>query len=1123
MSPYLVPMKAPQSRICVLLFVSAFLCCRLLSAQGNGSITGKVTDGKGVPVPAASIQLSTLDRDQAAELLTDVDGSFRIESLPPGTYQLTVEIVGFVKFTKTGISLAANSSQPLEIRLEPLPRPPAGSLPQAAAKERVQAQEAPAFQTAEVTDLPGLGEFQQNLLLTEGDASAISPRQDNLLLVSGNSATLDAGNMNDPSFRRQLMDTARQMGFDLQQFSPGGDARGFGGAPGAVGNAGASGPLAGGGPGGGFGFGGMGGRGRGPGFRQPKIEGNVTEVFSNSALNARNYSLTGETLPKPVQIQNNFTLTLGGVLPFVKPQTNSQRGFMGRGGGQPGWTLSYSGSRNRSALDVLTTVPTDLERAGDFSQTYLQSLVLDPATGQRNLITQPVRLYMNPNDPSSGFTKISSVNPIAAQLLQFIPRANLPCAATMPCVNNYSLERSLPSSSDQVTANVTGLRLTPKDNFGATYSFRRGDSLNAAIFPGLDTTRNNFAQNIGISGSHFFQPRVIASWRITLNRTHIESSNGFAYSQNVEGALGITGVSQDPINWGPPTLSFTDYGNVALAAPALNNNQTFTISGGFFKIGTKHSLQAGADFSVAQRNSQSDNNGRGTYNFTGSATVLLDAQGRQVPGTGYDFADFLLGLPYSTSRRYVDPLVNPYGNAIYLRNRAWNMYAMDNWRANSNLTINYGLRYEYTGPSFEKYNRLVSLDETQDFKAVAQVFPDQTGSLSGQYYPRSLVYPDRNNLAPRVGIAWRPTAHSPFVIRAGYGIGYNAGGYWSIVAQLVNQAPFAITQNLVTNRSNPLSLQEGFPNNPDLTVLSTYAIDPNYKHAYAQQWNLDVQTQISRLYVLTLGYTGTKGTGLDVLRAPSSQASTGSYFIYQTNGGNLIYHGLNVLLTRRFSHGFNMTNSYTFSKSIDDSSGTVAQNDSDLDAERALSNQDQRHRFQSNVTYELPMGQNRLLFSSASTKVLNFVSGWTISGQVTLASGLPLTARYASSNGSVLGAALYNSLRPDAVGDPSLARDQRTVSQFFNTAAFAIPSGPYGNAGRNTITGPGTCLVNLVIRKSFRLDENNRRADFSWQVQNLFNHPNWAGVSTTINSLNFGQVTSVRAMRSMTMNLRIRF
>jgi len=320
-----------------------------------------------------------------------------------------------------------------------------------------------------------------------------------------------------------------------------------------------------------------------------------------------------------------------------------------------------------------------------------------------------------------------------------------------------------------------------------------------------------------------------------------------------------------------------------------------------------------------------------------------------------------------------------------------------------------------------------------------------------------------------------------------------------------------------------LTLRVGFPTNPSLTILNTYAIDPNYRPSYAQQWSLDVQTQLSRLYVLNVTYSGAKGTGLDILRAPNRSDNAAS-FVYQTNGGNSIYHGLNVQLSRRFSHGFNMVNSYTYSKSIDDSSGGVAQNDANLDAERSLSNQDQRHNFQTNFAYELPLGQNRAFFAGASTKVLNFISGWTFNGNFTLASGTPLTARYASSNGSISGAALYNSLRPDATGIPvSIPHSDRTPLEFFNTAAFANPSGLFGNAGRNTITGPGSNLVNLSVRKSFRLDENNRRIDFSWQVQNLLNHPNWGSVSTTINALNFGQVTSVRAMRSMTMNLRVRF
>ena len=494
-------------------------------------------------------------------------------------------------------------------------------------------------------------------------------------------------------------------------------------------------------------------------------------------------------------------------------------------------------------------------------------------------------------------------------------------------------------------------------------------------------------------------------------------------------------------------------------------------------------------------------------------------------GSGNDLADFLLGLPYSTSRRFVDPAVNPNGNNLYLRNRTFNLYVMDNWRFNSNLTFNYGLRYEYTGPTYEKYNRLVSLDASPDFTQLTQIFPNEMGPLSGQCFSRSLVDPDRNNFAPRIGIAWRPKTQSPFLIRAGYGIGYDAGGYSSIVNQLVNQAPFAFNQNLATSPSNPLTLKNGFPVNPALTILNTFAINPNYRVPYAQQWNVDVQAGLSRLYVLDVAYSGSKGTGLTIMRAPNRSSNAGK-FIYETNGGSSIYHGMTATLSRRFSHGFNMTNSYTFSKSIDDAPSTVAQNDADLSAERGLSNGDRRHNFQSNVTYELPIGQNRKYFAGSSAKLLNFISGWTFNGSFQLASGTPLTARYTStsSNGNTSGAALYSSLRPDVTGVAvTLPRDERDVSEFFNTAAFAIPAGPYGTAGRNTITGPGLNVINLNVRKSFRLDENGRRIDFSWQVTNLLNHPNWAGVSTAVNNLNFGQVTSVSAMRQMTANLRVRF
>jgi hypothetical protein len=243
-----------------------------------------------------------------------------------------------------------------------------------------------------------------------------------------------------------------------------------------------------------------------------------------------------------------------------------------------------------------------------------------------------------------------------------------------------------------------------------------------------------------------FQPRFLANYRVTLNRVRTLSSNPFAFTNDLAGQLGISGVSRDPINYGLPTINFTNYGDLQVGSPSLNRTQTFSLGGGANKIGSKHSIQVGGDVSWNQRNSRVDPNARGTFDFTGFATSAFDAQGRPLAGTGYDLADFLLGFPYSTARRFGS-------SNNYLRNKTLHLFVQGNWRARPNLTINFGLRYEYVQPFYEKYDHIVSLDVAPGFTAVSQVFPGQDGPYTG-HFPRSLIYSDKNNLGPRIGIAW---------------------------------------------------------------------------------------------------------------------------------------------------------------------------------------------------------------------------------------------------------------------------------------------------------------------------------------------------------------------------------
>ncbi len=1153
---------APVAQMCrwsfSVLVIFVLLAPAASYAQSLGSIEGKVVDAKGAAVPAATVRLFAQAPGPPMETMSDLDGSFSFIDLPEGSYRIEVEMTGFQKLTKDGVNPASSSSREMKlVMIKPQPQQaqraggggnrPTNQAPTGARGNGNNNNNNSAFREIDLSAMPG-----GDQTLATGTAAGVesqtetgAPRQDNsdLLVISGSSsASVDAGDWNDPQFRDRIRQMAEGMGFGgfMGPGGPGGPGNQEGGAP--------NGFQLGGGRGGGFGgfdggggrggpggmgggpMGGGGGRGgfgafRGRGANQPKINGSINSTYANSVFNARPYSLTGQELNTALRINNSFGAQVGGILPWgVKSTSTSGGGRGGRGGfQQPGmWFVSYQGSRNRNPYSVFTTVPTELERSGDFSQTRLNA---GPLAGQ------PVTLY----DPLSSSTSIfpdakipaSRIDPIAAGLLKYFPLPNLPGS-----IQNFTQQRGLVSGSDSISARVSS-RITEKDTISASYSTSWGDNVTAQIFPGLDSDRTNRSQNFTLNGTHRFQPRFMLNWRMGFNRVRNLISNPFSYANDVAGQLGITGVSKDAINYGVPTISFTNYGTLSLGNPALNRIQTTSFGGGINKIGSKHSFQGGADLSFNQRNTESDPNARGTFTFSGFATSAFDKAGHALAGTGYDFADFLLGLPYQTTRRYGS-------SDNYLRGRSWSAYFQDNWRVRGNLTILYGLRYEYTMPYYELYDHLVTLDVAPDFKAVAPVFPMQVGPYSGRY-PRSLVYGDKNNFGPRIGIAWRPSTKASWVIRTGYGMFYNPSPYSYITSQLIGQPPFAVNQTLVASQPDALTLKNGFPELPNVTINNSYAIDPHYRIGYIQQWNLNIQRQLFKVFTLEVGYSGAKGTRLDILRspnrAPSAQdqnsldISNAGIFTYQESGANSILHSGMVRVTRRFSHGFRFVSAYTLSKSLDNASSigggnpTVVQNDQNIDAERSLSSFDQRHRFSNSFSYELPVGERRKYLANASPFFQKLIAGWNLDGTYSLSSGQPLTARLLGNVSNNSGTGATFSERPDSTGiSPEIPGNERTTLHFFNTQAFAIPQpGLFGNAGRNTITGPGTNLLNLSLRKTFRLDENNRRADLSISINNALNHPNWGGVSTVVNALNFGQVTSVGQMRTVTFNLRVSF
>jgi hypothetical protein len=639
--------------------------------------------------------------------------------------------------------------------------------------------------------------------------------------------------------------------------------------------------------------------------------------------------------------------------------------------------------------------------------------------------------------------------------------------------------------------------------------------------------------------------------RADFNRSRTHTENLYAFNNDITGMLGITGVSTNPFDWGLPNLSFTNFASLQDTTPQLNRSQTYTFSDNVIWNHGKHTWRWGGDFRRVQVNTDIDSNPRGSFVFTGTNTSQFDSSGNQVLGTGYDFADFLLGLPQQTSEQF--------GEGNHFRGNYWDLYAQDEWKMRANLTLNLGVRYEYVSPLTEMNNRIVNLDLSPGVLtqtpplSVTPIQPGQVGPYSGSL-PTSLLRPDRNNFAPRIGFAWKP--FSKTVVRGGYGINYNTGAYQGIAQQLALQPPFATTATNVQTAPGELTLQNGFPAATGIT--NNYAVNPNYRLGYVQIRNLDIQQQIRPTVLLNIDYTGTKGTDLDILEAPN-RTPTGlliqgvDAFTYENSVADSEANAGSVRLRKRLSGGVAIGGTYTFSKSLDDASsigagatsgantpglgaggtgaggggssggGTanVAQNPLDLSAERGLSSFNQTHKFTADYLWELPFGHDKRWLAGNAT--LRAVFGdWQWSGDWTIASGLLFTPRLLGDVDDVSGGT-NGTLRPNLVPGQSVSLARPSIAEWFNIAAFAKPTpGTYGDARRNSIIGPGSKVFDMAFTKIFPLKEA-RVLEFRAQATNIFNLVNYSSIDTNVTSPTFGRVTAAGAMRQFTITSRFRF
>ncbi|HKX31314.1 MAG TPA: TonB-dependent receptor, partial [Blastocatellia bacterium] len=528
-------------------------------------------------------------------------------------------------------------------------------------------------------------------------------------------------------------------------------------------------------------------------------------------------------------------------------------------------------------------------------------------------------------------------------------------------------------------------------------------------------------------------------------------------------------------------------------------------------------------------------------NFTFQAAMTSNCAGGLttdcvvVPNSGFSFASFVLGYPSSINRQLMQ---GTFGE----RRPEYGAYIQDDYRVTNRLTVNLGLRYDLFVPFVEVADRQANFDTTTGKFVVAS----DDAVIGGQHVGRYLQVVPKKDFAPRVGFSYDLFGRGRTVLRGGYGIFWNNPLTGTSSAKAINP-PFLLAQSQVTSVVPGRRLSDGLPPPPALDVNrapagSTRSIfDPNFQDGYAQQWNLNVQQQLKKDYVLEVSYVGSKGTHLvvkhDINQAPPSVATnnpninrpfrqlapglTGLSRV--ESGGSSSHHALLAKFSRRFSNGFQFVNSYTFGKTIDvvsDTEGTV-QNAYNFSRDRGVSDFDVTHTFTSSWTYDLPFGKGRAFANNLGARTDKLIGGWQLSGILLKRSGLPFSVLQQQ---NVLSTGTAN--RPNRIGSGKL--DNPTVDRWFDLSAFvptADANGTYGNSGRNILRAPGQTNLDLSLVKVTRFRERFE-SQFKVEFFNALNHPQFAAPGNTIGSGSAGRISALlfnSPMRQIQLAMKLSF